>query len=297
MRSQPVRRTALLLGVAAVLVGATSASAGPPLQPFSLTLYPARILVPAQGRSNVQTVNLVNSGRVPVHVTAEKDGFNQAPDGTIHFTRATGALSPASWVTITPSAFDLAPGQHLAVHVGIAVPSAPEPGEHQVGVVFLVPAGKSAQNVAINRGIGTQLLISVPGPIVDRIALAKLAGPGLVDGGPATFTVTVHNRGTIHHDFVRPGQLVARVHGQSVKFPDFTVLRGSTRVVSTQWQHPPLVCLCRVTLAADDGQGHQIVVSRQVIVFPLRFSAGLILLALGLALAQRRRRARRRPHR
>lgn len=283
---------ALLLGAAAVLVGATTASAGPPLQQFSLTLYPARILVPAQGLSNVQTVNLVNSGRVPVHVTAEKDGFNQAPDGTIHFTRATGALARVL-------------GDHHAERVRAG--SGPAPGgarprccalgsgtgEHQVGVVFLVPAGKSAQNVAINRGIGTQLLISVPGPIVDRIALAKLAGPGLVDGGPATFTVTVHNRGTIHHDFVRPRQLVARVHGKSVKFPDFTVLRGSSRVVSTQWQHPPLVCLCRVTLAADDGQGHQIVVSRQVIVFPLRFSAGLLLLALGLALAQRRRRARR----
>jgi len=78
-----------------------------------------------------------------------------------------------------------------------------------------------------------------------------------------------------------------------VTFPDFSVLRGSSRVVSTRWQHPPLICLCRVTVATDDGHGHQVAVSRRVVVFPLRFSVGLLFLALGLGLAQKRLRGRR----
>ncbi len=70
-------------------------------------------------------------------------------------------------------------------------------------------------------------------------------------------------------------------------FPSFTVLRGSARELTTSWDSPPWVCICRARVATDDGNGHQIVATARIIVFPARATAGLLLLVVGISLLGR----------
>jgi hypothetical protein len=292
-------RVALLLAVltaaGVALPGASARAADPPLVPFSLTLAPTRLIVPATGRPSTQIITLTNNGASVVHVNALRYDFTQAPDGDIQFIPAR-ALSAASWLTVTPTAFVIAPGHRQQILVRIAIPSDPDPGEHQVGLVFSVPSGKTDNNIAVNRGVGTQLLISVPGPVVHRVALTGLTAPRFVDGRSAQLTATIHNSGTVHRDYLGAAPLRASIQGSQVTFPDFTVLRDSSRIISTRAQHLPLMCVCRVTVTADDGTGRPTSLNRRVIVFPLRAAIGVLLVTIALIVLSRRRRIRRRRH-
>lgn len=292
-----LRQVAVLLAVfaavAVVLPGAAARAGDAPLVPFSLTLAPVRLSVPATGLANTQIITLSNTGASTVPVSALRYDFTQAPDGAISFVPAR-PLSAASWLTVTPTTFVLPAGEQQKVRVRIAIPADPDPGEHQVGLVFSVPSGKTNHNIAVNRGVGTQLLISVPGPVVHRAALTGLSVPRFVDGRSAQLTATIHNSGTVHRDYLNATQLHADIHGTQVSFPDFTVLRGSSRVISTRAQHLPLICICQVSVTTDDGTGHPTSLSRRIIVFPLRAAIGLFLLGIALIMLLRRLRTRQR---
>jgi hypothetical protein len=248
--------------------------------------------VPATGKPSTQIITLTNNGASMVPVNALRYDFTQAPDGAIQFVPAS-PRSAASWLTVTPTTFVLAPGQRQQIRVRIAIPPRPDPGEHQVGLVFSVPSGKTDDNVAINRGVGTQLLISVPGPVVHGTALTGLTVPRFVDGRSAQLTASIHNTGTVHRDYLAAAPLYASVQGAQVTFPDFTVLRGATRIIGSRAQLP-LICVCRVTVTTDDGTGHPTSLSRRFIVFPLRAAIGMLLLTIALSVLLRRRRIRRR---
>ena len=291
-------RVALLLAVltaigVVLLPGAAAQAAEPPLVPFSLTLAPTRLVVPATGRPSTQIITLTNNGASMVSINAQRYDFTQAPDGAIQFVAAR-PLSAASWLTVTPTTFVIPPGHRQQVRVRIAIPPNPDPGEHQVGLVFSVPSGKTDHNIAVNRGVGTQLLISVPGPVVHRVVLTGLSVPRLVDGRSAQLAATIHNTGTVHRDYLAAAPLQAYIQGTQVTFPDFTVLRGSSRVISTRAQHLPLICVCRVTVTSDDGTGHVTSLSRRFIVFPLRAAVGMLLVTIALIVLLRRLRIRRR---
>jgi hypothetical protein len=284
---------AVLTAVGIVLPGAAARAADPPLVPFSLTLAPTRLIVPATGQPSTQIITLTNDGASMVPVTALRYDFNQAPDGAIQFVPAR-PRSAASWLTVTPTTFVIAPGHRQQIRVRIAIPPNPDPGEHQVGLVFSVPSGKTDNNIAVNRGVGTQLLISVPGPVVHGTTLTRLNVPRFVDGRSVQLTATIHNTGTMHSDYLGAAPLQATIQGTQLAFPDFTVLRGATRIIGSRAQHLPLICVCRVTVTTDDGIGGATSLSRRFIVFPLRAAIGMLLLTIALIVLLRRRRIRHR---
>jgi hypothetical protein len=263
--------------------------------PFSLTVSPARLVIPVGETARTQTFSVANTGLQPLHVVVGLGEFSQAPDGKITF-RPSGPLSAATWVQAAPTSFDLSPGERQPVEVMVSIPPDPEPGERQVGLTFVVPAELPRSNIALNRGIGVPLLIQVPGIVVHRIEFGPLEGPWLAIGGPVSMRLSVRNRGNVHRDYIEPDNLVAAAsNGDQITFPSFTVLRASTRVVESTWAHPPLFCICRIIVRSDDGRGHEIVASARIIVFPLWQVLGFVLTSLGLfVLAKERRRRRRR---
>lgn len=283
------------MAVCGLAVPSAAISTVPPSR-FSLTVSPARMVVPANAPAVVRTVVVSNTGTEPLRVTVTDLAFRQAPDGAVSFTDR-APYSAASWVTATPAAFALPPGRRQPVQLHFTVPTDPEPGDHHAGVVFLVPAATGAANLAINRGVATEVFIGVPGAVERSSALGRLRAPRLADGGPVRLTLPVHNRGNVHRDYISPGRLVADTGGTRVPFPDFTVLRNSTRVVSTDWS-PPLACVCHLRVVSDDGRGHRLVAAATVVVFPFRLVFGLVVLVVGLALLSRglRRRSRRTTH-
>jgi hypothetical protein len=257
---------------------------------FSLMISPTRLVVGRADIGTVQKVQVINRGQSPVSVTVQKRNFTGSRDGALVF-QEHAQYSASDWVTVKPLSFTVAPGAMQVVSATITVPTAPEPGDHQVVLVFLVPSGKTSGNIKINRGIGTPVYVTVPGPIDDSASLSDLHAPGFATGGPVTLTATVRNTGTVHRDF--RGATALKIHsaGAAAAFPDFTVIRGVTRDISTTWD-PPLICICNPTVTFVNAAGSVQSSSVRVIVFPLPLlglSVGALLVLWVVTYLARRR--------
>jgi hypothetical protein len=277
------------------LAGGTEAQASVPshaASPFSMTISPTRLDV-GQGEAHVtQRVEVVNGGRAPLAVSVEKENFTGADNGTMDF-QARAPYSASNWVTVSPTRFVVAPGRTQVVTARISIPTDAEPGDHQVGLVFLVPAGRTRANIKINRGIAIPVYITAPGPISDTASINHLTAPGFETGGSVKVTAQVTDTGTVHRDFRGATALKLIGGGSAATFPDFTVPRGSTREISTTW-HAPFMCLCQVSVSIPGPHGTKETASVQVIVIPaVPLGLGLavvVLFAVAIRLARRRYR-------
>lgn len=267
-------------------------SAGPG---FSLTVSPTRLVVDPRHIGDQQTFQVSNGGQASLDIDVEKRNFTASADGTLVF-QADAPYSASGWVEVTPSSFRLPPAGVMDVKVSIHVPAKPEPGDHQVALVFMVPAVGGSSNIRINRGIGAPIYIDVPGAANDSVQIDKLRAPGFSLSGPISFTTTVHDVGTIHRDFRGTGRLDVRVGGATVPFPEFTVLRGTGRQVTTTWRNPPLVCFCKATVSVTDGDGVVHLATASVVIFPVHLVAIALVIGLLLILVIRFRRRRFRRH-
>ncbi|MDP9861652.1 MULTISPECIES: hypothetical protein [Streptosporangium] len=273
-------------------VGPAGAGSAPPTPgtDFSLTVSPTRLAVQPGDIDEKQRFQVVNQGERPVDVEVRKADFKPDLDGTLLF-QPKAPYSASNWVTVTPDRFRLPAGRTRSVSVRISVPSAPEPGDHQLALIFMVPAGTGAGNIRVNRGIGAPVYIAVPGPVDDSAEVTGLRAPGFALGGPLTFTTTVRDTGTVHRDFRGDDRLRLRVNGESVAFPDFTVGRGAIREISTTFD-PPLWCLCRAAVSIPGPGGTPTAATATVVVLPLHWLAAVVLTAAGLYLLARHARRR-----
>jgi hypothetical protein len=310
-RGSAVATCALMFGWSAPLVSGSGANAPDPPSPtgepptnstsyrpdpseFSLTVSPTRLVVgPADIRSEPEIL-VVNRGHTEVEVTVQKRDFTGGTDGSLVFLKH-APYSASSWVTVSPTTFRVAPGAAQAVTASIAVPTEPEPGDHQVALVFLVPAGQTGANIRINRGVATPLYITVPGPADDSSSITDLAAARFVlGGGSVALTAKVHNNGTVHRDFRNKARLTVDAAGTPSAFPDFTIVRGSTRDIGTTWD-PPLLCVCHPTVSFRNADGSVQTATVLVIVFPLYLLGilvgALLVLFVGLRVWRRRYRA------
>ena len=260
---------------------------------FSLTVSPTRLVVGPADIARVQKFLVVNRGQLPVSVTVQKRNFTGGRDGALLF-EEDAPYSASNWVAVNPTSFSVASGGTQVVNATITVPASPEPGDHQVALVFLVPAGRTTANIKINRGIGTPVYITVPGPIDDSASLRNLNAKGFAMRGPVKLTATMNNTGTVHRDFRGATPLKVTGAGIAAPFPDFTVMRGSTRDISTTW-NPPLICICNPTVSFVNAAGTVQSYSVRVIVLPLPpmgiLLGALLLGRLVVVLARRRYQA------
>lgn len=256
---------------------------------FSLTVSPTRLEISPTDIAKQHEITVVNRGQVPIPVTVQKRDFTGGIDGSMNFQKH-APYSASRWLSVQPANFTLAPGTAQIVTTTVTVPANPEPGDHQVALVFLVPAGQTAANVRINRGVASPVYITVPGATDDSTTVSDLSAPGFSSGGAINISATVHDMGTVHRDF--RGSSALRLTGAgSTPFPDFTVMRGSTREVSTTW-HAPFMCICHPKITIVDADGTVHTVSVRVIVFPLplilSIVGALLLLAMTIVVLHRR---------
>jgi hypothetical protein len=258
---------------------------------FSLTVSPTRVIATQDDLGAVPPILVVNRGHSAVPVTVQTRNFTGGSDGSLIF-RKDASYSAAEWVAVGPTSFVVAPGASQTVTATVTVGPEPEPGDHQVAIVFLVPAGKSSANININRGIAIPVYVAVSGPTDDSASLSDLDAPGFVMTGDVEVTAKMHNTGTVHRDFRDTTRLHVDVAGATPAFPDFTVMRGATRDISTTWD-PPLMCVCHPAVSIVSADGTVQTTTIRVIVFPLHLlgiAVGVLLaLAAGFWLRRRRR--------
>ncbi len=259
--------------------GSAWAQPGPsaPVVPaFSLKVSPTRLVITPSQAGDPQRFQVANTGRAGVDVAVTATSLEQHPDGSLSYPPA-APYSAAHWVGMAPRHFHLAPGAARTVTVRLTIPAQPEPGEHAVALLSLVPAEQQQGHVRLNRGVAVPLLVTVPGAVSDTVTLAGLHTQGFSPGGPITLTAVVKDSGTVHHDFFAPDHnLLADAEGHAIAFPDFTVLRGSTRAVTTQWADPPPACICHITVAITRKGLPPHALQATVVRFPVYPVGGLI---------------------
>ncbi|MER5419331.1 hypothetical protein [Streptosporangium roseum] len=269
--------------VASLLAGGVAPAAGPgaseasgtaPAPDFSLTVSPARLVVRPGHIDDPQRFRVLNGGRSPVDIVVNRAGFTADADGKVIFDRG-APHSAAGWLQVSPAAFHLGPGEGRRVTVRVDPPAEPENGEHQVALLFTAPAGSGAGNIRLNRAIGTPIYVTVPGPIDTSVRVGGLRAADFAISGPVEFGATVENVGTVRRDFFGEEGLKVEVDGREIPFPDFTVLRGTSRDVAVRWKDPPLMCVChaKVSVTGSDGTSSR---SATVVVFPLHLFAMLL---------------------
>jgi len=275
-----------------VAAGSEAVSPGPPASDFSLTISPTRLTIGQADLGLRQQLQVTNNGSTPMQVEVEKRNFTGGADGALVF-QESAPYSASGWLTLSPSSFVVAAHATQVVTAAVTVGPDPEPGDHQVAVVFLVPAGETTANVKINRGVAAPIYVTVLGPTDDSASLSGLDAPGFTVGGPVDVVLKVHDTGTVHRDFRGAAPLVMTGAGTAKPFPDFTVMRGSTRDIATTWD-PPLMCVCHPTVSIVNADGAASSVTVRVIVFPLHLLGILVgaLLVAYLAFRFGRRRYR-----
>lgn len=276
--------------VLACLVLVSSSSAAEPDPAFSLAISPARLIVGQAAVGSTQEVQVINGGTAPMPVTVDKQNFVADRTGTLVY-QETAPYSASDWVTITPTSFEVPPGETQVVEISIKLPAKPEPGDHHLALVFLVPAGETEANVRVNRGIGSPVFITVPGPVDSSASVTGLDAGWFSSGGPVDVDATVEDTGTVHRDFRGRTPLLLDAAGDAEPFPDFTVLRDGVRDISTTWD-PPLMCVCHPSVTVVNDDGTTSTKSVRVIVFPIWWALG-ILGALVVALVASRLARRR----
>ncbi|HZG92303.1 MAG TPA: hypothetical protein VEZ42_19015 [Pseudonocardia sp.] len=257
---------------------------------FSLTVTPTRLIVGPDDIARTAESKVINTGQAAVPVIVQKRNFTAGTDGSLSY-QDDAPYGAADWLTVRPESFLLAPGATQVVTSDIVVPPSPELGDHQVALVFLVPAGETDANIKVNRGVATPVFITVPGPTDNSVSIGALSAPGFALRGPVDISAELRSTGTVHHDFRAAAPLTVTSAGNATTFPDFTVMRGATRNVSTAWE-PPLMCICNPTVTYLDDAGVPQTATATVVVFPADLFAGLVLLAVAIAFAIRWRRRR-----
>lgn len=265
-----------------------------PRPAFSLSVSPTRLVIPPGALSATQKFTVINGGRSAFDVTVDKSDFTASENGVLSF-RPDAPYAAADWVRADPTRFRLEGGAHRDVTFRVRLPRNAEPGEHQFALIFKVPAGRNAANIRINRGIAAPVFISVPGAASNATEITDLDAPGFAMHGPVALTTRVRDIGTVHRDFRGKGRLYAHVAGTAVGFPDFTVLRDSTREVTAHWK-PPVLCVCHATVAIPGPHGTLSEATARIVIFPVYRAAAtlaaiLVLLLFGL-LVRRRYRAK-----
>jgi hypothetical protein len=285
----------LLIEALGIALGAT-ASAGrmPPNPGVSMLVSPTRLALAGDQLSKTQRLQVYNRGRHPIQVNTKIETLAQRRDGSS--LPQDGPWSATHWLTVTPDHFLVQPGHRQWVRVRIQIPAQPEPGDHDLALIFMIPPRSGGGNIHIAAGIGVPVLITVPGQVTDDVSVTGLHAPGFSAGGSVPLTATVREAGNVHHSFRETGhRLEARSGSATVMFPPISVLRDSTITMKTRWDHPPALCICHVsvTVASD---GHVSEATATVVIFPVvpvASTVGAVLLLLAAFLLVRRHHRRR----
>jgi hypothetical protein len=181
------------------------------------------------GSNNTQVVTLVNS----------QNDFDN------HFViQIDGAVK--SWITVSPSEFDLAKGNVMQITLVLKVPENATLGEFKGTVTAVgkktVPTGESGGGASVGYAIATKgnIYVSVikPGALASVEITAVEAPPSIPAGSVARFTVTSKNNGNINGtttasfrlDIKKDGMVIANAPAITADFAP-----GEEKAVKLLW--------------------------------------------------------------
>jgi len=215
---------------------------------------------PGETISNV--IKVTNSDPSPVNIVIEMEDFAAVgEEGQVTLQPGEDNLtySLASWVTANPSSFVLPANESMAVEFSINVPFNAEPGGHYSSVLATVSAGSVAGGVSVAQKIGSLLLLSVAGDVVEQLHVEEFSVEPFSEYGPVNIVSRFENDGTIHlkpRGFI----LIKNIFGKEIEkidLPQKNVLPRSIRRVEVEWGEKFMFGRYEATLTAIYGSTNQ----------------------------------------
>jgi len=207
-----MRRAAGLLLAALMLVPA-SAGAGAARPPLALTATPAKVSIAGSGRA---IIRVANPGTSPLVVEAARAGFSLDLRGRPKIVAHRGRRTAASWLTMQPGRFVLAPGSSRALTVVSRLPARVEPGDHDALVLLTTRPRRSAA-VAVRLRVGVVVVVRAPGRVVRRLALGGLRVRRAPARGARVLEILVVNGGNVTESLTRRQVQISLLRGGTRK--------------------------------------------------------------------------------
>ena len=196
----------------------------------------------------------------------------------------------SSWVTFSQPFVRIAKNEIQLVEVTIAAPSEAEPGGHYGAVLFSTEKpsldGDEPGKVGVVGLVGTLLLASVPGDLVEKLDIDQFGAPFITFAPPFNTSVTFKNSGNIH---LKPtGEItIKNWSGNQSGFININegggnVLPESRRKFDGEWRFDPLRSFGLYTLtlrATYGGTPSEIVATKKVLIVPVWLIIAILLLA------------------
>ncbi|MFD6163769.1 WxL protein peptidoglycan domain-containing protein [Oerskovia sp. NPDC060287] len=337
--------TALLVGAVAALLSAAPAGAGPrqgvaapspaaarstvdettnqpDAQPVTWGVAPAAAptfdFALEPGATLTDQLVVTNHGDVPLDLAVYAADAFTSPTGALDVLPAgTPSEDLGAWISTDVPQVLVAPGERVAVPFTLTVPADATPGDHTAAVVTSLVTGAGEGGVAVDRRLGTRVLVRVAGDLAPSATVtdvdADYTGSWNPAGtGDAHLTFTVTNTGNVR----LAGPLAATVAGPmgvgAVSVPlgdlpellpgDAITLTGTATGVAPLGRLAasvalaPVVATTATTTLPDDAASHSLdPATGEAHLWAVPWSAfALAVLLVGAVLAWRtlRRRAR-----
>ncbi len=173
----------------------------------AITLVPPSLEFGAQpGESLTTSIKLYNESSDPVTLFTSTSNFTAADeDGTPKFDPQGKQEDLASWISVKPTQYALAPNENVTVPVTITVPKDAAPGGHYAALFFgTQPNAGQGGTVLIASKIGTLIILTVQGQLNESAKVESLvvkSGTRSFTRPPVTIETVINNTGNVH---IRP---------------------------------------------------------------------------------------------
>jgi len=334
-------RDGLVLAIVCLLVAvslppsatADGASETPPRESevLSIGVSPVRhalTLDPGESATFQATVSCGGNQRLQAR-TIPRDALRQEPRGFRFLDPGREFWSAGSWLEISPSQFDLSPGEQTRLRVRVTVPPDTPPGEYYAA--FFVearpedPAPTPGTSLQVAGSVGALVYIAVGRGLPLSAELAHYrevpsdAGPEdpflvrtrsalvhwwrslvianrnvaiLTEGQPLRVFVPVKNTGQAH---VQPRVAASFRRGdttlKTIIVSGEIVLPDETRAVEVLWPDAPLAGSLTLALDIEYGGAEPLRATRTFLILPVRAIVGFATLVFGLGYLAALRRA------
>ncbi len=199
-------------------------------------------------------------------------------------------LDASLWFDIKDADFILQPNQIRTVTGTIRTPADADPGGHYATIFFqpLVPTEALSPSTAyINARVGVLAFLIVKGEINQKAELKSgVQTNGLVQGGPISFTFSLHNAGNVH--LLPTGTLVIKdisgKHVAELAIPQGTILPNSSREYTMEWGEASFINQYTAELTLDYAGNSDNTLPTTTVTFWVVPWVGLLFWAICLAL-------------
>lgn len=256
----------------------------------SFAVVPPRLEIKVKpGEFITQTIKFRNTGDSTTAMVAFPQDFIVTDTaGTPYFVseRVSGRWSSASWISLKPYRFSIAPKETAEITLTANVPLDAMPGGHYAGVLYQpaeIPIPRAGIGTGAGAGvaqtIGTLVYFTVEGPITEHAIVKRFEAPKFLEFGPVKFTSEILNRSDVH--ITPKGQITVRnILGKvstTLALEERNIFPGASFIYTNTWEAKYLVGRYRADLLATYGGGQTLSATLYFWVFPVRIALAVIL--------------------